>query len=181
MIKNKKDFKRVIELEKKLFFSSKKEQRFAKMTKDMSYQVWKYQLLLRKCEYYHLKNKFLYFIFRRKKNRLGIKLGIEIWDGSFDGGLKIEHPGCIVVNGNAKIGCNCTLFGDNCIGNDGKNLDAPIIGNNVKVGFGAKVLGGIQIADNVFIASGSVVVNNVLESNVLVAGVPAKIIRRDYK
>ena len=51
-----------------------------------------------------------------------------------------------------------------------------IIGNNVQIGAGAIILSGIEIGDNVIIGAGSVVTKNI-ESNRIVAGNPAKIIK----
>jgi maltose O-acetyltransferase len=51
------------------------------------------------------------------------------------------------------------------------------IGNNVQIGAGAIVLDGIEIGDNVVVGAGSVVTKSI-ESNVVIAGVPAKILRR---
>ena len=64
------------------------------------------------------------------------------------------------MNGSSKVGKNCQLHGDNCIGNVGKSdslTDCPQIGNNVEIGIGAKVLGGITIADNIKIGANAVV------------------------
>lgn len=47
------------------------------------------------------------------------------------------------------IGQNCTIFHQVTIGNNGKDSKAPIIGNNVIIGAGAKVIGGIKIGNNV--------------------------------
>ena len=50
------------------------------------------------------------------------------------------------------------------------------MGDNVKIATGAKILGAITIGDNVTIGANAVVVKDV-PSNVVVAGIPAKIIR----
>ena len=56
------------------------------------------------------------------------------------------------------------------------NLFEPIlIRNNVFIGFGAVILQGTEISDNVIIGSGSVVKGKI-ESNSVYAGVPAKFI-----
>ena len=46
-----------------------------------------------------------------------------------------------------------------------------------KIGAGASVIGDIRIADNVTIGAGAVVNKSCLESNVVLAGVPAKIVK----
>ena len=51
-----------------------------------------------------------------------------------------------------------------------------IIGDNVWVGSGAKIMPNVEIGNNSVIAAGAVVTKNVPE-NVVVAGVPARIIR----
>lgn len=58
----------------------------------------------------------------------------------------------------------------------GTNDDIPTLGNGVIVGVGAVVLGNVVIADNVAIGANAVVNKSVFETNVTVAGVPAKII-----
>ena len=55
--------------------------------------------------------------------------------------------------------------------------DAPIIGNNVEVGFGAVIIGKVKIADGIKIGANSVVTNSFLEPNITIAGVPAKKIK----
>lgn len=147
---------------------------------DKDIPIWKYQKLLRKTEY-HYNNKqhslwhsLNYLYCRRRKNLLGTKLGIEIWENTFEVGLRIHHSGNIVVNGGARVGKNCQLHGSNCIGNDGKNLDAPIIGDNVEIGVGAKIIGGIRIANNIKIGAGAVVISSFEEEGITIGGVPAK-------
>lgn len=141
-------------------------------------KIYKFIKLLRYTEY-HCNNKgiihkILYIHFRRKKNSIGRKLGIEISENSFESNLTIFHAGNIVVNGSAKIGKNCKLHGSNCIGNNGITFDSPVIGDNVRLGVGAKVIGGVTIAENITIAAGAVVVNSFLEPGIVIAGTPAR-------
>lgn len=70
------------------------------------------------------------------------------------------------------------MHGNNCIGNSHEEDDCPVIGNNVRLGVGAKVIGNIYIADNVTIAAGAVVTKSCFEKGVTLAGIPAKIINR---
>lgn len=53
------------------------------------------------------------------------------------------------------------------------------IGNNVWIGDKASILGGVHIGDNVIVAANSVVTKNVPD-NCVVAGIPAKVIKRLY-
>ena len=181
MIKTVKDLKECMREEKSIYFSSGIYNYIINFVcYDKEQCIWKYQKLLRKTEYHYNNKKksfwhsLNYLICRRRKNKLGSKLGLEIWENSFDVGLQIHHSGSIVVNGNAKIGKNCQLHGSNCIGNNGKTLDAPIIGNNVEIGVGAKIIGGVKIADNIKIGAGAVVVNSFTEPGITIGGIPAR-------
>lgn len=150
------------------------------ITREHDHIIWKYQLLLRKEEYYSQKgSRILALIYRRKKNKLGERLGFTIPKGVFGSGLKIWHYGNIVVSAQAKVGKYCILHGDNCIGNKGIGSMgvAPVIGDYVDIGVGAKILGDITIANHVTIAAGAVVISSCKEENIILAGVPAHVIR----
>lgn len=181
MIQTKNDLKKILAVEKDYYLD---KNLFRRVISSFCYRkdpvLWNYQRYLRITEY-HKNNKvkslyhyIMYAIYTRRLNKLGIKLGIEMWENVFDTGLKIHHPGNIIVNGMAKVGKNCQLYGNNCIGNNGKTLDAPVIGNNVELGTGAVVIGGVFIADDIKVAAGAVVIHSFTESGITVAGVPAK-------
>lgn len=142
---------------------------------------WKYIKVFRKMEFYY-NNRSKNFVFAlmnlyyaRRFNKLGFRLGIELNRGVFDEGLMIYHASGIVVNGDAKIGKNCMLHGANVIGNMGTNLKAPVIGDNVRLGTGAKILGEVYIADGVQVGAGAVVLQSCYEKGALLVGIPAKV------
>lgn len=153
-----------------------------KITHEHESRLMKYQVLLRKDEFYsntaHGITKILQVWYRWRKNCLGERLGITISKNVFDEGLMIWHYGYIVVNGQAKVGKNCSLHGNNCIGNDGISPKAPVIGDNVDIGAGAMIIGNVRVADNVKIGAGAVVVHSIDEPGVTVVGVPARIVRK---
>ncbi|CAG5079718.1 acyltransferase [Parvicella tangerina] len=68
-------------------------------------------------------------------------------------------------------------------GDEKKNSAAIAIGNHVWIGCGAKIYKGVSIPDNCVIASDSVVKDQFTEENCLIAGNPAKVIKRgiDWK
>lgn len=141
--------------------------------------IWSFQRLLRKCEYINnckrgLLWKFIGKIYKFHYVNLSQKLGFSIPFNTFGPGLSIAHYGYIVVNQNAKIAENCRIHEGVTIGATGGTSDSPIIGNNVFIGTGAKVLGGITIADGVSIGANAVVIKDVLESNITVGGIPAE-------
>lgn len=139
----------------------------------------KYLKLLRAEEKYSFTKscKLLAFWYKARKNRLGAKLGFIISAGCFGEGLKLEHYGSVIVNPKSRIGRNCIIHGNCCIGsNGGYPDDSPVIGDNVDIGQNAQILGGIRIADNVKIGAGAVVVKDIETPGVTVVGIPAKII-----
>ena len=81
----------------------------------------------------------------------------------------------IVLHADCKIGKNCIIGTNVTIGGRGRK-GVPVIGDNVYIATGAKVLGPITIGDNVVIGANAVVINDV-PANVVVAGIPAKIIK----
>ena len=166
----------VIEYEKKLYFTGKLNYLTSMVTHEDNYLIWKYMYFLRREE--AASNKLTQYFWRRRKNDLGAKLGIIINAGSCAKGLKIWHYGTTIINGDARIGENCTFHGQACIGNDGISEAAPVIGNNVDIGVGAKIIGGITIADNVKIGAGAVVTRSCLEEGATLVGVPAKVLPR---
>lgn len=135
-------------------------------------------------------------------NAYGCKIGDNSKIGAF-----VEIQKGAVIGKNCKISshtfiCDGVSIGDNCfIGhsvvfindnyprsvNEKGELESEEdwsgrfktthIGNNVSIGSNATILSGIRIEDNCIIGAGSVVTKNVPE-NSIVAGVPAKILRK---
>lgn len=124
-----------------------------------------------------LKKIVLLFV-RRSRNKLGVLLGFHIPAGCFQEGLLIYHSGSIIVNANARIGKNCVLHGENCIGNNGVTEDAPVIGDNCDIGVGAKIIGGVRLGNNVRIGANSVVTKSFDEDDIVLVGIPARKLER---
>lgn len=140
-----------------------------------------FQKYLRYHEYYYnnrnktIVHKLLCKYYGYKHRKLGIKLGFDIPINVFDGGLRINHYGLIVVNEHARIGKYCDIHQGVNIGQQGdKEDDVPTIGDNVWIGPGAKIFGRICIADECQIGANAVVNKSFEESGVAIVGVPAK-------
>ena len=88
------------------------------------------------------------------------------------------HTGFGTIVGAEKIGENCWINPGVAIGYKDDKGGMPVIGNNVYIGAGAKILGPITIGNNVVIGANAVVTKDV-PSNCTVAGAPARIIKRD--
>src|SRR4051812_2714402 len=82
-------------------------------------------------------------VLRRFERRWGISIPYETEIGE---GFYIGHFGGIVVNHRARIGRNCNIQQGVTIGqaNRGSRKGAPVIGDRVWIGPGAKVVGSIM-------------------------------------
>jgi serine O-acetyltransferase len=108
----------------------------------------------------------------------GVTIGVSAKIGRR---LNIEHSGGIVIHGLSIIGDDCIIRQGVTIGN--RRLlapyDAPILGDRVNVGAGAKIIGKLHIGNDVDIGANAVVISDV-PSHSLAVGVPARIIRRKH-
>ena len=137
--------------------------------------LMKFNIFLRKAEYYHnIGNKLLARYYKFRKNRYGLKYGMQIPINVFDKGLHIMHIGPVLVNEFAKVGKDCSIHINTGIVAGGLNSRCPVIGDGVVIGLGAIVLGDIMLADYTAIGAHSLVNKDVVEENIAVAGIPAK-------
>jgi serine O-acetyltransferase len=100
----------------------------------------------------------------------GIELPCEVEVGR---NFVIDHFGGIIISGFAKFGDDCRIRNGVVVGL--RRIDepsAPVIGNNVDIGAGAKVLGPISIGNNVAIGANAVVLADVPDDCVA-TGIPA--------
>jgi serine O-acetyltransferase len=108
--------------------------------------------------------------------------GIEVSPRvKIEGGLFLPHTVGTVI-GAASIGRNCTIMQGVTLGALESDLNfspatRPVIGNDVVIGSGAKVLGGISVGDHAKIGANAVVLCDVPAYAVAV-GVPARILER---
>ena len=130
------------------------------------------QLLWSKKEYRNL------FIYRNNHRKL-YRYWLRLWYSPIDtlyidtpvigGGLFIQHGFSTMIAAQS-IGENCWINQQVTIGYTGKGC--PVIGDNVMITCGAKVLGDITIGNNVVIGANAVVVKNV-DDNQTMVGIPA--------
>src|SRR5437868_7565020 len=102
----------------------------------------------------------------------GIELPCEVQLGP---NFVIDHFGGIIISGYAQFGDNCRIRNGVVVGlRRVEDKRAPVIGNNVDIGAGAKLLGPIHIGNNVLIGANAVVLCDVPDDSIA-AGVPAQI------
>lgn len=93
-------------------------------------------------------------------------LGIGVSNGKIGGGLFIQHGYATDIEAES-IGENCWINQKVSIAFRGNGR--PTIGNNVRIGVGAIILGGIHIGNNVNIGAGAIVVKDVPDNCTVVS------------
>lgn len=142
---------------------------------------FKYNFWMRTCHYTRSKTFLKYSIYPIASillSRLTYRLGISIpHDTKIGSGFYIGHFGGIVVNGRSVIGKNCNISQGVTLGqaNRGKIKGYPVLGDNIYIGPGAKIVGAVKIGNNVAIGANCVVTKDIPDNSVVV-GVPGKVI-----
>ena len=95
-------------------------------------------------------------------------------------GLRMLHPNGVVISPKAVIGSHFTIHSSVTLGGD--PTGAPRVGNHVNIAPGARVLGAVVIGDRVRIGANTVMTRTIqsegdVATDVVIAGVPAKILR----
>jgi serine O-acetyltransferase len=125
------------------------------------------------------KDKKIRIVFSKLGSILsGIYIAPTVKIGS---GLLLGNPKCIVIHHKCSFGKNVTILQNVTLGgniNKKKgNQISPIIGDNVLLGAGAKILGPVYIGNNSMIGANAVVINDVPKNSVAV-GIPAKVVKK---
>ncbi len=103
---------------------------------------------------------------------ISIPFSVDIGEGFY-----IGHFGGIILNGNVKIGKNCSIGAGVVIGTKGLgNKGVSVLGENVYIGVGAKILGNVKIGNNVRIGANAVVLTDVAD-NATAVGIPATVVK----
>lgn len=119
------------------------------------------------------------FLYKLMKTFIEVVAGIDLpCETQVGRRFVIEHFGGVIISGDA-------VFGDDCIVRNGVAVGlkttgvrgAPVFGDRVDIGAGAKVLGPVRIGDDVAIGANAVVIHDVPPNSIAV-GVPARVIPR---
>lgn len=94
-------------------------------------------------------------------------------------GTIIRAASSIRLGNNVRCGSNTVIYDNDGHSNDPRSgSDKPImIGNNVWLGYGVKVLKGVTIGENSLIGAGSIVTKDI-PANVVAAGNPCRVIKQ---
>ena len=170
MIRNKSDLHEFLECDKRQLGITRRSPR------PFVDHIWKYEIILRKYEYWINQKSVIARIMRVWYKFLfyqySVKTGIFIGPNTCGKGLCITHMGMIQINWHSHIGENLRIQEGVTVG-AGKD-GAPQIGNNVYLCSGSKIIGNIRIPDNCVVGANAVVIRDIEEEGVTVGGVPAK-------
>lgn len=142
---------------------------------------FKFSFWMRLCKYCGNKSRAclpLFILSRIMLRRYMFKFGIQIsYLADIGPGFYIGHFGQIVVTGQSRIGSNCNISHGVTIGvsHRGPRAGAPIIGDDVYIGPGAKIIGSVRVGHSAAVGANAVVTRDVPDKGVAV-GVPAKVI-----
>lgn len=146
-------------------------------------EIWKYEIALRKYEYYSnvkccggwILRKYWHLIY----HMWGIVLGFTIHINTIEEGLCIFHYGSIIIGRKAKIGKWCSIHSCVNIGQNKSIEETPEIGDHCFIGPGAKLFGKIKIGNHVIIGANAVVNRSFEDDCITLVGIPARIIRKE--
>ena len=96
-------------------------------------------------------------------------------NADFGTGFVLIHSHGVVINSSVRGGRNVMLEHQVTIG--AEKGQAPMLGDNIFVGCGARILGGVRVGSNARIGANAVVVHDVPEGATVV-GVPARVVDR---
>jgi len=110
-------------------------------------------------------------------NKVNAWSGCVIGRGAeFGPGFVLFHAGGVVINGRVRGGENVHLQHAVTLGDNGYG-ETPVLGNDVFIGAGAKVIGAVAVGDGARIGANAVVVKDV-EAHTTVVGIPARPVAR---
>lgn len=101
-------------------------------------------------------------------------MGTDLGKGTYFGTVPHFPHGIkgIVIHPSTKIGKNSVIHQFVTIGKKNDENAFPVLGDNVTIGCGAVILGGVKIGNNVTIGANAVVINDIPD-NCIAVGVPA--------
>ena len=136
--------------------------------------IWRYIKTLRLVEYYenikrHNKLYLPFYVYHLMKLRKYSHItGFQIPPHIAGKGLTIWHWGFIIVNPATVIGENCTLYPGVLIGHKIPGGGSAVIGDNVFIGAGAKIIGRVKIGNNVVIGQNCVITKDIPDNTTVV-------------
>lgn len=146
-------------------------------------KFWKYRDKCLKYEKKKIKMLYYFYLYLCKTINRKLNSGIPISE-NINKFITPHGLSGIYISKGAYIGKNCIIFHQVTIGSntlsDSKKNGAPILGENVYVGVGAKIIGNVKIGNNVRIGANCIVVEDVPDNCTVVMNKP-RVIKHDSK
>lgn len=105
------------------------------------------------------------------------------WQARIGADLVLFHPTGTVIGPGVVIGVGCQIQQGVTIGNSGRKIHAdadwPVLGDNVYLGAGSRVIGSLTIGNNVAVGANAVVLHDIADNSSAV-GVPAVQRRKSF-
>lgn len=144
--------------------------------------IWLYIKALRYVEYYQntsggIINRLFMLWWLRKLRKYSHITSFQIPPNVCGKGLAIWHWGSIIINPEAKIGDNCTLYPGVLIGHEKPDGGAATIGDNVFIGAGTKIIGPVKNGNNVIIGQNCIITKDIPDNSVVVCNNENRILR----
>lgn len=175
MIKTRNELREWLLYEKEFYCSKGIRRLFRFFTNNEKRIIWKFQKRLRLTEYYKNSDKKIrYTLSLSKLNYYRNRYSLHIELNVFDKGLHIMHLGSILTNSTVKCGKDCAVHINVALVAKGISKDAPVIGNNVVIGIGSTIVGGVYLADGIAVGANSLVNKSYYEKDICIAGNPCK-------
>ena len=92
----------------------------------------------------------------------------------FGPGLVILHSQALVINSAVRGGENVVMEG--CVTVGAEKEKSPVLGDNVFIGSGARIIGSVRVGDRARIGANAVVLEDVPDDTTAV-GIPAKVVK----
>jgi serine O-acetyltransferase len=93
----------------------------------------------------------------------------------FGPGFVLVHSNGVVINGGVRGGSNIKIEHQVTIG--AEKRQAPVLGNDLFIGAGAKIIGSVSVGDGARVGANAVVVSDV-PAHSTVVGIPARVVRQ---
>ena len=137
--------------------------------KDMKMREIRYLYLYRRCQ--AAKGTIWYHLFYPPLKRFSLKTGMGIYENMhLEKGLIIGHYGRIVINGGVVWGKQIYITHGVTIGRNsaGKRKGVPRIGNRVRIGANACIVGNVRIGNDVIVAPNAFVNIDIPDHSVVI-------------
>ena len=135
----------------------------------------RHMILLRTTEYHiNASHRLRAGLWKLRLRRLQNRYGMHVALNCCGRGLHILHVGPILMNAHVTVGERCCFHFNTAVVAGGTDNGVPTLGDDIVVGLGSVILGGVTLADGIAVGANAVVNKSFPEPDITVAGAPAR-------